>query len=99
MTTVWRKIGSCKCISIFQLINQETGLKKTSSLYLILELAVISGDPICDLIPIHIDVFRGDPHLLKEFLESYRLPLGRKALHQKPAEGGSKLGRLSYITM
>ncbi|XP_052202408.1 lysine-specific demethylase JMJ21 [Diospyros lotus] len=58
------------------------------------------GDPICDLIPIHIDVFRGDPHLLKEFLESYRLPLGRKALHQKPAEDGSKLGRrLSYITM
>ncbi|CAN8233943.1 unnamed protein product [Cochlearia groenlandica] len=35
------------------------------------------GDPIYDLIPIYLDVFRGDAGLLKKLLESYGLPLIR----------------------
>jgi hypothetical protein len=35
------------------------------------------GDPICDLIPIYLDVFRGDADLLKKLLENYGLPLIR----------------------
>ncbi|KAL6962751.1 hypothetical protein U1Q18_037708 [Sarracenia purpurea var. burkii] len=57
------------------------------------------GDPICDLIPIHLDVFRGDPNLLKKFLESYRLPLSRKISQHGSIEGDSKFGQLSYIAM
>lgn len=57
------------------------------------------GDPICDLIPIHLDVFRGHPDLLKQFLCSYKLPLARKTSQCGSLESGSKFGRLSYITM
>ncbi|PSR99866.1 F-box protein [Actinidia chinensis var. chinensis] len=57
------------------------------------------GDPICDLIPIHLDVFRGDPNLLKRFLDSYRLPLARKISQHVSVDSDSKFGRLSYITM
>ncbi|KAI8550342.1 hypothetical protein RHMOL_Rhmol06G0098000 [Rhododendron molle] len=57
------------------------------------------GDRICDLIPIHLDVFRGDSKLLKQLLESYRLPLARRISQHEPVEGGSKFGRLSYIAM
>ena len=58
-----------------------------------------AGDPICDLIPIHLDVFRGDPRLLKRFLESYKLPLVRRKLRDESVKGGSKRGRLSYLAM
>uniref|UniRef100_A0A5B7AP33 F-box protein n=1 Tax=Davidia involucrata TaxID=16924 RepID=A0A5B7AP33_DAVIN len=57
------------------------------------------GDPICDLIPIHLDVFRGDPCLLKRFLESYKLPLVRRISHHESVERGSKFGQLSYLAM
>ncbi|KAG0480341.1 hypothetical protein HPP92_011199 [Vanilla planifolia] len=32
------------------------------------------GDPLADLIPIHLDVFRGETRLLNRLLESYKLP-------------------------
>nr|XP_027092184.1 F-box protein At1g78280-like [Coffea arabica] len=52
------------------------------------------GHPICDLIPVHVDVFRGDSRLLKQFLESYKLPIvGRKSAEN------SRFGRASYLTM
>ncbi|KAF6170324.1 hypothetical protein GIB67_043014 [Kingdonia uniflora] len=57
------------------------------------------GDPLCDLIPIHLDVFRGEQELLKRFLESYRLPLLRKASGYEPVECDIKYGRLSYQAM
>lgn len=57
------------------------------------------GDPICDLIPIHLDIFRGHPDLLKQFLASYKLPLARKTPESASPGSGSKFGRLSYITM
>lgn len=56
------------------------------------------GDPIWDLIPIHLDVFRGDPCLLKQFLESYKLPLVRRT-SQNGLEHDDKFRRLSYHAM
>ncbi|KAM7516848.1 hypothetical protein LguiA_006431 [Lonicera macranthoides] len=69
--------------------------------YIVTEAGFVSfaGDPICDLIPIHLDVFRGDPRLLKRFLESYKLPLVRRKLCDESVKGGSKRGRLSYLAM
>ncbi|XP_062101378.1 lysine-specific demethylase JMJ21-like [Humulus lupulus] len=57
------------------------------------------GDPIYDLIPIYLDVCRGDPRLLKQLLESYKLPLVKSLYQPKSAEGGDKYGRLSYHAM
>ncbi|KAL3504772.1 hypothetical protein ACH5RR_034613 [Cinchona calisaya] len=52
------------------------------------------GHPICDLIPLYLDVFRGDSRLLKQFLESYKLPIvGRKSAEN------TWFGRASYLTM
>ncbi|KAK4434216.1 F-box protein [Sesamum alatum] len=56
------------------------------------------GEPILDIIPLFLDVFRGDSHLLKQFLESYRLPLLRKE-SQKESVENSRFGRLSYRAM
>lgn len=41
------------------------------------ECEELAGDPIYDLIPIYLDVFRGDADLFKKLLESYGLPLIR----------------------
>ncbi|RAL47040.1 hypothetical protein DM860_017081 [Cuscuta australis] len=57
------------------------------------------GDPLLDLIPIYLDVFRGDSSLMKHFLETYKLPL---LLGQEKLNGlgdGSRYGRLSYHAM
>lgn len=52
------------------------------------------GHPICDVIPIHLDVFRGDSRLLQQFLESYKLPLvSRKSVKN------TRYGRPSYLAM
>ncbi|MBA0691839.1 hypothetical protein Goari_009445, partial [Gossypium aridum] len=55
------------------------------------------GDSINDLIPMHLDVFRGNSDLLKQFLKSYKLSLMRKT----PMQGSDddKYGRLSYHAM
>lgn len=45
------------------------------------------GDPIYDLIPIYLDVFRGDNDLFKKLIESYRLPLIRS---RSPENGTTK---------
>ncbi|XP_057974918.1 lysine-specific demethylase JMJ21 isoform X2 [Malania oleifera] len=57
------------------------------------------GDPLFDLIPIHLDVFRGDIHLLRQLLESYKLPLVRTISQHTSMEGDNKSGRLSYHAM
>uniref|UniRef100_A0A5B7AND4 Uncharacterized protein n=1 Tax=Davidia involucrata TaxID=16924 RepID=A0A5B7AND4_DAVIN len=80
--------------------NNGTGGGKSWRPSHILDFSDLSiGDPICDLIPIHLDVFRGDPCLLKRFLESYKLPLVRRISHHESVERGSKFGRLSYLAM
>jgi hypothetical protein len=58
-----------------------------------------AGDPIFDLIPIYLDVFRGDSYLLKQFLESYKLPFSCNISKYESAEGGQKFARLSYVAM
>ncbi|XP_059279731.1 lysine-specific demethylase JMJ21 isoform X1 [Lycium ferocissimum] len=55
------------------------------------------GDPISDLIPIHLDVFRGDPHLLKQFLDSYKLPCVKTGENASAKSNGFQ--RLSYRAM
>ncbi|XP_021900784.1 F-box protein At1g78280 [Carica papaya] len=57
------------------------------------------GDPIYDLIPIYLDIFRGDSHLLKQLLESYKLPLVRGMLRGKTVESSNELDRISYRAM
>ncbi|KAK9930455.1 hypothetical protein M0R45_027492 [Rubus argutus] len=57
------------------------------------------GDPIYDLIPLYLDIFRGDCCLLKRFLASYKLPLLRRSSQDEYVEGGDKFGRLSYHAM
>ncbi|TYH18046.1 hypothetical protein ES288_A05G238900v1 [Gossypium darwinii] len=52
------------------------------------------GDSINDLIPMHLDVFRGNSDLLKQFLKSYKLSLMRKTPQQ--GSDDDKYGRLSY---
>nr|GEX43055.1 F-box protein At1g78280-like [Tanacetum cinerariifolium] len=53
------------------------------------------GDPILDLIPIHLDIFRGDLQLLKQLLESYGLPFGKRT----SLENGCKVRPISYLAM
>ncbi|KAI6687816.1 hypothetical protein NL676_024644 [Syzygium grande] len=56
------------------------------------------GDPLYDLIPIHLDVFRGDSYLLKQLLQNYKIPLlGGQLQHQ--SLGDIKYQRLSYRAM
>lgn len=57
------------------------------------------GDPICDLIPLYLDVFRGDTRLLKKFLESYKLPLMSDAEQKESVKQDSKFCRTSYLAM
>ncbi|XP_051118418.1 lysine-specific demethylase JMJ21 [Andrographis paniculata] len=56
------------------------------------------GEPIFDLIPVHLDVFRGDPTLLKQFLGSYKLPLLKRELLKQSVED-SRFKKLSYRAM
>ncbi|GFP93353.1 F-box protein at1g78280 [Phtheirospermum japonicum] len=56
------------------------------------------GEPILDIIPLYLDVFRGDPHLLKQFLDSYKLPLMRNKSHVNTAVD-KRFDRLSYRAM
>lgn len=61
------------------------------------------GDPLYDLIPIYLDVFRGEMCLLNRLLESYNLPLITKKLNDDGLSSGvvenDKFKRLSYRAM
>ncbi|TYH31063.1 hypothetical protein ES288_A01G143900v1 [Gossypium darwinii] len=57
------------------------------------------GDPLYDVIPIHLDVFRGNSSLLKKFLQSYKLPLMQKTPENRSITANDKFGRLSYQAM
>ncbi|XP_043689976.1 F-box protein At1g78280-like [Telopea speciosissima] len=57
------------------------------------------GDPLLDLIPIHVDIFRGNSVLLKRFLESYRLPFVRRISQDEPEGSQNKFRRTSYHAM
>ncbi|XP_037486175.1 F-box protein At1g78280-like isoform X2 [Triticum dicoccoides] len=52
-------------------------LEKLNEIHIIDFSDLYIGDPLCDLIPLHLDVFRGDIDLLREYLRSYQLPFLR----------------------
>ncbi|CAM0873492.1 unnamed protein product [Alopecurus aequalis] len=52
-------------------------LEELNSIHIIDFSDLSIGDPLCDLIPLHLDVFRGDVDLLREYLRSYQLPFLR----------------------
>lgn len=55
-----------------------------------------------DIIPMYLDVLRGDTPLLKKFLESYALPFSKVKDQDAPTNGRleqSKLNRVSYRAM
>ena len=64
-------------------------------------MPVLAGDPLCDIIPLHLDVFRGDTDLLWEFLRSYQLPLlrGQANTDIYKSVQNSKFSRASYRAM
>ncbi|KAL6650056.1 hypothetical protein ACP70R_014280 [Stipagrostis hirtigluma subsp. patula] len=59
------------------------------------------GDPLSDIIPLHLDVFRGNIDLLREFLRSYQLPFLRGESHTDLYKSvqNSKFSRASYRAM
>ncbi|VAH33731.1 unnamed protein product [Triticum turgidum subsp. durum] len=52
-------------------------LEKLNEIHIIDFSDLSIGDPLCDLIPLQLDVFRGDIDLLREYLGSYQLPFLR----------------------
>lgn len=58
----------------------------------------LAGDPIYDLIPIYLDVFRGDGDLFKKLLESYGLPIIRSKMSRENGTSKKALSP-SYRTM
>jgi hypothetical protein len=69
--------------------------------WLDLTLFVLTGDPLCDIIPLHLDVFRGDNDLLREFLRSYQIPFlrGESNTDMYKSLQNSKFSRASYRAM
>ncbi|KNA15547.1 hypothetical protein SOVF_097330 [Spinacia oleracea] len=57
------------------------------------------GDPILDLIPIHLDIFKGEPRLLKQLLSRYKLPFLKKNSENNLTEEVMKFQRASYRAM
>ncbi|CAN1181872.1 Lysine-specific demethylase JMJ21 [Linum perenne] len=55
-----------------------------------------TGDRILDIIPIYLDIFRGDSAFLKRLLDCYKLPL---LVRKKSTSVQEKFGRLSYRAM
>lgn len=84
--------------------NGDLNLRKWHPTH-ILDFSDLSiGDPLFDLIPIYLDIFKGDASLLKQYLKSYKLPLGRRAsfhnvLSSREVEKQQNFNRLSYRAM
>jgi len=57
------------------------------------------GDRILDVIPIYLDVFKGDQRFLKEMLSTYKLPLLKGNLKNNLTDKVMKFKRPSYRTM
>uniref|UniRef100_A0A7C9ARL2 JmjC domain-containing protein n=1 Tax=Opuntia streptacantha TaxID=393608 RepID=A0A7C9ARL2_OPUST len=57
------------------------------------------GDRILDVIPIYLDVFKGDQRFLKEMLSTYKLPLLKGKLKNNLTDKVMKFKRPSYRTM
>lgn len=59
-----------------------------------------TGDPICDIIPLYLDILRGDSTLLEHLLATYGLPLSRNLSNKREhEETWNKYQKLSYRAM
>uniref|UniRef100_A0A0E0KEJ4 JmjC domain-containing protein n=1 Tax=Oryza punctata TaxID=4537 RepID=A0A0E0KEJ4_ORYPU len=76
-------------------------LNKMDAIHIIDFSDLSIGDPLCDLIPLHLDVFRGDIDLLRQFLRSYQLPFLRAESNKDIYKSiqNSKFSRASYRAM
>ena len=64
----------------------------------------IVGDPLYEMVPIFLDVFRGDVRFMNQFLASYNLPLTSKSNELsttlgQPANPETAVNKLSYRAM
>ncbi|KAL6179441.1 hypothetical protein ACLB2K_050956 [Fragaria x ananassa] len=81
-------------------VDGDSAQRKTWCPSHILDFSNLSiGDPIYDLIPLYLDIFRGDRNLLKRFLDSYKLPFVQQASPNDYIDGGDMFKRLSYHAM
>ncbi|GMJ02494.1 hypothetical protein like AT1G78280 [Hibiscus trionum] len=80
--------------------HDNSGEAKSWRANYILDFSNLSiGDPLYDVIPIHLDIFRGSSCLLKQFLQSYKLPLMQKTPERGSFTPSDKFRRLSYHAM
>ncbi|PUZ40838.1 hypothetical protein GQ55_9G454900 [Panicum hallii var. hallii] len=81
--------------------SHEADPEKMNAIHIIDFSDLSIGDPLCDIIPLHLDVFRGDTDLLREFLRSYQLPLlrGESNTDIYKSVKNSKFSRASYRAM
>lgn len=83
--------------------NGVENLKRWSPSHILDFSGLSIGDPLNDLIPIYLDVFRGEMRLMKRLLESYNLPLIAKKSNDDGLSSGltenDKFNRLSYRAM
>lgn len=81
--------------------TDEGELKKLNAIHIIDFSDLSIGDPLCDLIPLHLDIFHGDIDLLREFLRSYQLPFLRGESNNDIYKlvQNSKFSRASYRAM
>jgi len=81
--------------------SYEADPEKMNAIHIIDFSDLSIGDPLCDIIPLHLDVFRGDTDLLWEFLRSYQLPLlrGESNTDIYKSVQNSKFSRASYRAM
>ncbi|WVZ57166.1 hypothetical protein U9M48_007585 [Paspalum notatum var. saurae] len=79
----------------------EADLEKMNVIHIIDFSDLSIGDPLCDIIPLHLDIFRGDTDLLWEFLRSYQLPFlrGESITDIYKSVKNSKFTRASYRAM
>lgn len=79
----------------------DTELERLNVIHIIDFSDLSIGDPLCDLIPLHLDVFHGDIDLLREYLQSYQLPFlrGKSNNDIYKSVQNSKFSRASYRAM
>ncbi|KAG6510861.1 F-box protein At1g78280-like [Zingiber officinale] len=84
-------------------LDAEQNISKLQATHIIDFSDLSIGDPLYDLIPIYLDVFRGELVLFKQFLESYGLPLSKASMNGwlpcTVSENLERYKRTSYRTM
>lgn len=77
--------------------NGEVQVWKPSHILDFSDLSI--GDPILDVIPIHLDIFKGSTRLLKQLLSTYNRPFLNRNSQNNSTDNGVKFHRPSYRAM